>query len=334
MDMEHVRGVNLGGWLVLERWISPSLFAGSQARDEHGLSQELGEEAAKRIAAHRRNFITEDQIARLVERGINTLRLPVGYWLFGGETPFVDGADEYVDRAFAWADKYGLSVILDFHAAAGSQNGNDHSGQAGDINWPKAENIAKSLEFIDKLTKRYGQQARLIGVEALNEPDWSIGAAILVDYYTQADQIIKANCRSGVSTIVHDAFRPSEMAAELDQAGLDVVLDVHLYQLFTPEDRALGLGGHIKKVRRDWKKLLKKLAKSRPVLVGEWSAAMHELYQDIDQPDWHYGPRDYRKYFQAQKRAFEKTKVGWTYWTARVEGGGVWSLLDQPDWVV
>ncbi|MCY0903238.1 MAG: glucan 1,3-beta-glucosidase, partial [Firmicutes bacterium] len=29
-----IRGVNLGGWLVLERWMTPSLFAGLDAKDE------------------------------------------------------------------------------------------------------------------------------------------------------------------------------------------------------------------------------------------------------------------------------------------------------------
>ena len=27
----NLRGVNLGGWLVLEKWITPSLFEGLQA---------------------------------------------------------------------------------------------------------------------------------------------------------------------------------------------------------------------------------------------------------------------------------------------------------------
>ena len=29
-----LRGVNLGGWLVLEKWMTPSLFDGTAAADE------------------------------------------------------------------------------------------------------------------------------------------------------------------------------------------------------------------------------------------------------------------------------------------------------------
>ena len=32
-----VKGVNLGNWLVLEKWMSPALFAGTTAEDEYYL---------------------------------------------------------------------------------------------------------------------------------------------------------------------------------------------------------------------------------------------------------------------------------------------------------
>lgn len=39
MDEDFIKGVNLGGWLLLERWMSPSLFAGTDAVDEYTLMQ-------------------------------------------------------------------------------------------------------------------------------------------------------------------------------------------------------------------------------------------------------------------------------------------------------
>ena len=43
-----LRGVNLGGWLVLEKWITPSLFEGLKATDETSYCVELGEAEATR----------------------------------------------------------------------------------------------------------------------------------------------------------------------------------------------------------------------------------------------------------------------------------------------
>lgn len=33
----YIKGVNLGNWLVLEKWMNPSIFAGTSAADEYYL---------------------------------------------------------------------------------------------------------------------------------------------------------------------------------------------------------------------------------------------------------------------------------------------------------
>jgi glucan 1,3-beta-glucosidase len=335
--MEHIRGVNLGGWLVLERWITPSVFKGTDATDEYTLCEALGAPEAKvRLQRHREAFIREEHVRRIAEMGMNTVRLPIGYWLFGGEPPFVEGADRYVERVFEWADRYGLGVILDFHAAPGSQNGWDHSGRAGEIGWHTDKaNIDSSLNFITKICELYGKEASLIGIEPLNEPHWDVPLNVLVDYYRQAGKVIRTNCSPRVEVIVSDAFRPREMSSALGNAQLnDFVMDMHLYQLFTEADRALDLSGHLSKVNKQWKKELKSLARHQKLLVGEWSAAMSELYSSVELGGRRrYSSDDYRRYFQAQRDMFEICKVGRTYWTVRTEDGGVWSLLDHPEFL-
>ena len=45
MDVKNkqvLRGVNLGNWLLLEKWMSPRVFAGTGARDEYTLCEALG----------------------------------------------------------------------------------------------------------------------------------------------------------------------------------------------------------------------------------------------------------------------------------------------------
>ena len=37
----HIKGVNLGNWLVLEKWMSPALFEGTGAQDEYYLPRWL-----------------------------------------------------------------------------------------------------------------------------------------------------------------------------------------------------------------------------------------------------------------------------------------------------
>lgn len=115
-----VRGVNLGGWLVLEPFITPSLFdeVGDEAVDEYTLTEVLGpEEAAARLSEHWSTFITEEDFSLIAQAGLSHVRIPVGYWAacpVEGE-PYVHGQLEYLDLAVTWARTHGLKVIVDLH---------------------------------------------------------------------------------------------------------------------------------------------------------------------------------------------------------------------------
>ena len=170
-----LRGVNLGGWLVLEKWITPSLFAGLQATDETSYCVELGEaEATRRLHRHWNSFITREDFIWLARAGVNSVRLPVGHWLFGKDYPyhpsygasrypFVVGGLSLVDQVFAWADECNLRVILDLHSAPGCQNGFDNGGILNVCEWhTKKEYIDHCLDVLERLAERYRTQPMLV----------------------------------------------------------------------------------------------------------------------------------------------------------------------------
>ena len=327
-----MRGVNLGGWLVLERWITPDLFKDIDANDEYGLSIAAPATAEKRIRQHRASFITKGTIKQIAARGLNTVRVPVGYWLFDNDRPYVSGGDEQLDSLFEWCEEYDIGVILDVHAAPGSQNGWDHSGRAGEIGWGLGDTIQVTLQFVDALLARFGDKTALRALEVLNEPHWDVSLDVLVKYYRAAYDLIRAK-KPDLTIIMSDAFRPEKMAKKLQKQRFQgVMLDVHLYQLFTESDRALDLDGHIRKTNGEWVKQLRDLSRRMPIIVGEWSAAMHEQFQDVRQPAHtkRYSKDDYHAYFMTQRQAFESVGASWTYWTAKTSDGGPWSLLDNP----
>jgi aryl-phospho-beta-D-glucosidase BglC (GH1 family) len=78
----------------------------------------------------------------LAKSGITHIRIPIGYWVFDVEEkePFPEPPKNdhsrqrfYLFRVVKWAEDLGLKVLLDLHAAPGSQNGCDHSGRMGAI---------------------------------------------------------------------------------------------------------------------------------------------------------------------------------------------------------
>ena len=148
----QVRGVNLGGWMVLEPWITPSLFyqflngeENSTAFDMYTFCQVLGPvEGNKQLHRHWKKWVTEDIISQLAASGaVNSLRLPVGDFQFVPYGPYpgcVDGGLEYVDSLLDWAYSHGLTVLLDVHTMIDSQNGFDNSGKTMGFQWTSSLN--------------------------------------------------------------------------------------------------------------------------------------------------------------------------------------------------
>lgn len=134
---EKLRGVNLGGWLLLEPWITPSVFenAGEAAVDEWTLSEILGKEEAKnRLATHWNSFITADDFHQIKAAGLNHVRIPVGHWAVvpDDSEPYVQGQLEYLDKAIGWARDAQLNVMVDLH---GGKSGLPTVVAVGDANW-------------------------------------------------------------------------------------------------------------------------------------------------------------------------------------------------------
>ena len=147
----QIRGVNLGGWMVLEPWITPSIFyqflgtggENTTAFDMYTFCKVLGPtEGNKQLRRHWEKWVTEDIIQMMAASGaVNSLRLPVGDFQFVPYGPYpgcVDGGLDYVDRLLDWAYSNGLTVLLDVHTMKDSQNGFDNSGKSMGFAWTSA----------------------------------------------------------------------------------------------------------------------------------------------------------------------------------------------------
>jgi glucan 1,3-beta-glucosidase len=133
-------GTNIGGWQVLEPWITPSLFyrflgktkSEGVGMDSWTLCEALGPEEGNRIMrAHWDAWVTEDHIKGLSEREIEVVRLPIGDWTLKPYGPYVgcmDGAADKIQWFMDTCAKYNIKVLMDVHALKGSQNGFDNSG--------------------------------------------------------------------------------------------------------------------------------------------------------------------------------------------------------------
>jgi glucan 1,3-beta-glucosidase len=351
---QQLRGVNLGGWLVLEKWMKPSLFEGMKATDETSWCVELGDKAAEKLKQHWNSFITREDFQWLASVGINAVRIPFGHWLLGanypyhrsyGENPhpFVVGGIDVLDRAFQWAQEFNLRIVLDFHAAAGCQNGFDNGGIKDVCEWhTQKEYRDHSLQILDQLAERYADHPNLHAIEVLNEPRWDIPTDYLKAYYLDAYQRIRKHCSAEkISVVIHDGFRSfREFLGFMPEPEFqNVVFDIHRYQCHNREDVDLDIYGHIQKAAITWKNdaddIIREL--SLPVYVGEWSLGLDLKVVSL----WAEGPFNhalehmdgfqenvaYRGYAAAQLVSFEKY-LGWFFWSYKTETTPAWCFRE------
>ncbi|RLV93124.1 Glucan 13-beta-glucosidase [Spathaspora sp. JA1] len=361
-----MRGVNLGGWFVLEAYIVPSLFQpwvgsnGDQSQvpvDEYHFTQVLGKDLAlDRLKQHWSSWYIEDDFQHMSELGLNTVRIPIGYWAFDlleGD-PYVQGQVEYLDQAIEWCRKYGISVWIDLHGAPGSQNGFDNSGLRDSLKFQDGDNTQFTINLLNTVFAKYGSDKFsdvVIGIELLNEP---LGPDMDMDYlktfYTSCYNNLRDTSNSPV--VIHDAFMPSGywndfMTVESGQDN--VVVDHHYYQVFSAGELSRDINAHIS-VACGWGTAAKQ--EYHWNIAGEWSGALTDCapwlngvnrgarwegqydnspYMGSCQPylDISQWPSDYntnvRKYIEAQLDAFEHTG-GWIFWNWKTESAGEWDF--------
>ncbi|KZT69273.1 glycoside hydrolase family 5 protein [Daedalea quercina L-15889] len=186
-----IYGVNIGGWLVLEPWMLPGeweTMGGSICDDcstciqsEWAYTKAYGQATANReFAQHWTTWFTQNDVNTLQADGINTARIPLGYWIV---EPLVNRATEfYPEGGIAYLQKgvqmladAGIQVILDHHALPGVQtpdqsftgNCTDNVQFYTDYNYERAliwTAVMISLVHLDPAF------SSVFAIEAVNEP--------------------------------------------------------------------------------------------------------------------------------------------------------------------
>jgi len=289
---QPVRGVNLGGWLVIEPWITPSLFDGTgnpDIIDEWTFGQYQDPQVAKnKLTSHWNTWITENDLKNIAGAGLNHVRIPIGYWAYdvGPGEPFIQGQHDYLLKAVGWAAKYNLKVIIDLHGAPGSQNGFDNSGRK--LSFPQwqtsSDNIGRTNNVIKRIVSEFQSNSQVVSVIApLNEPAGFDGQQVLdvtrqywYDSYGNIRYPFGTPQQSNTLTLIHDAFLPLSYWNGFMQSPqfIGVAMDTHIYQMFTYDTVSLSDQDHIRSACGNAGPLTDYNQNQLWTIVGEWTPAM------------------------------------------------------------
>ncbi|KAI0332704.1 glycoside hydrolase family 5 protein [Cubamyces sp. BRFM 1775] len=189
---DKIYGVNLGGWyaLVLEPWMLPAEWAamGGQScsncadciGSEFALVQAYPQTADKLFAKHWSTWFTQDDVNQLRAAGINTVRIPLGYWiveqLVDRKTEFYPrGGIKQLQRGLQMLKDAGIQAILDHHAPPGVQTpGQSFTGHCtSDVEFYTEYNYHRALVWTAVMTALSHLDpsfSSVFAIEAVNEP--------------------------------------------------------------------------------------------------------------------------------------------------------------------
>lgn len=301
------QGVTIGGWLVLEPYITPSLFLEFNStngtteadipNDEYHFCEKLGyEEAERRLRHHWDTFYNASDFEVIKLYGLNMVRIPVGYWSFHklDNDPYVYGAQEYLDKAIGWAYDNDLKVWVDLHGVPGSQNGFDNSGlrNLGYPGWfNETEYMDTTYRVLNTIYDKYGgynmsQQYpnTVIGIEVVNEPlTPQLDIEDIEEFYNNTYQDSRRIQRVNNTIVFSDAFQSigywsnfrnyTENTENLTSSNYNLMIDHHHYEVFTSGALEMSIDDHLNSIK-SYSSAVGDELDIHPAIVGEWLAAL------------------------------------------------------------
>ncbi|KAG2072055.1 glycoside hydrolase family 5 protein [Suillus decipiens] len=187
----HIYGVNLGGWLVLEPPMLPQewLDMGGEScprscwsciSTESSFAKAYPDTVDTKCAQHWDTWFTQDDVSALKAAGINTVRVPLGYWIVEAlvdrsHESYPRGGLKYLRRGLGWLKDAGIQAIVDHHALPGVQTPNQmFAGNCTtDVQFYTPYNYHRALVWttvmttLSHLDPDFGS---VFAIEAINEP--------------------------------------------------------------------------------------------------------------------------------------------------------------------
>lgn len=308
----QLKGVNVGGWLVMEDWQSPT-----NAHDQITMLKVLGErfgndKAWELVNQFQDTWFTEKDFDILKAEGVNVLRLPVTYFeMANDDGSLKDKGRERLEWFLREAEKREIYVLIDLHGAFGSQNGNDHSGDTSNPGvgnfFGNEDNIKKTIRLWKEIAKVAKDNPWVAGYDLLNEP----GGALGTEQFEVYDRLYNAVREIDSDHIIHlqAIWEPMHLPNPEFYNWENVVYQYHFYGW----DDLNNLDYQKQFINSKVTMVNEYTNYNVPLFVGEFT-----FFTNID--SWEYGLSTF-------------DQQGWSYtsWTYKVSGeDSSWGMYTAP----
>lgn len=272
-----LRGVNLGGWLVEEPWMTPFATSptkgGPEVVRDHvtlwaAVERKVGHDGMLRVRnAYRDNWITDEDFGRIRAAGFNHVRIPFIWSLLDEK-----GGMQRLQWAVDSAAKHGLYSVLDMHGLPGGQSVEDHTGESGRNHlWTDPANKALAEKCWAKLAKHFAGNPDVAAFDLINEP---MGVPNLGTLYIVFDRLVRAvhKVAPGRIVLIEDGYNgfdttPDPRAMAWEPAAFS--LHFYNFDAKTEQDHGKALLAQLpalEKIQRE---------RNAPVYAGEFNVEPH-----------------------------------------------------------
>ncbi|GJC95730.1 endo-beta1,6-glucanase [Colletotrichum higginsianum] len=291
-----IRGVNLGSLFVFEPWIANgewnNIGCGGQQSEFDCVMNTGQERSDAAFQKHWDTWITEGDLDEMMGYGINTIRIPLGYWL---DETLVDKNSEHFPRSPGFYNdyQYGRSI--------------------------------KFLEFLRKLAHDHSELRNVGTIQLVNEPtnwDSSVQSLRSTFYKNAYNAIRKVERDLGVTP---NNYVHIQMMSSLWGSGNPVEFLDDTYFTAFDDHRYLKWANKNDVPWTHESYISTSCADNRngdaagPTIVGEWSISPPDEIESSD--GWNRNTQKdfYRRWFAAQVLAYERSTAGWVFWTWKAQ---------------
>ena len=178
-EVVQLRGLNLGGWFIMEKWMCPldsgnlpdtySVITNLDARFGVAVEQSL-------IRTYQTNWITTDDLDNIAGAGYNCVRMPVWWGNFYSITNTTSSgwrsdAFTVLDWLVTNCAARGIYVVIDLHGVVGGQSNSDSTGwQNQNQFWTSSLARSQTAYTWTQIAAHYNGNNAVAGYDLINEP--------------------------------------------------------------------------------------------------------------------------------------------------------------------
>ena len=274
---------------------------------------DAAEGSLAKLEDHWKSYFTEGDIQTLKSYGVNAIKIPVGYWAWDNSgTPYLQGADAYLEKAVGWAKAAGIKVWIDL---------SNTENTAAEVSQDYA--LTHSLDILTKVATKYGASEYASTVVALQIFHCPVGipssdAASFESFASQAYSAIRTASKNPNLQVImpEGASSPSDYIPTAQACsstkGMFAVAE-SMSELTCPCEQEMTQDQHIKQACERGYNIAGLNHFDISIYVGEFNPATNATMNTEGWTDDVI--TDVRKYVEANLSIFEAYTSGYFFWS-------------------